>query len=112
MQTLERTQDLGSTPAPHKRSRRRPFALALGVVALVAVTALTVYGLTSSQTVTKTISVEAPKAPVTAARNCVPGAAPGSCNTDEFAEEQIPDKPLDGATRAVLAQQLVAARTA
>jgi hypothetical protein len=36
----------------------------------------------------------------------------GSCNTDEAIEAAIPDKPLDPATRAVVAAQLVTARTA
>jgi hypothetical protein len=43
---------------------------------------------------------------------CIPGAAPGSCNTDEAAEALIPDKPLDATTRAKLALQLVEARQA
>ncbi len=110
MQTLERTEELSSVET-RKKAPRRGLGFGLIVAAVVVVTAAVSYGLASSRTVTKTVRVavpEAPKAPAAAAPNCVPGAAPGSCNTDEAAE--VPDKRLDAATRAVLAQQLVAAR--
>jgi hypothetical protein len=64
-----------------------------------------------TETVVRTVPVvqkPASGAPV----KCVPGAAPGSCNTDEAAELLIPDKPINAATHAVLASQLVAARDA
>lgn len=111
MQTLERTRELAPEETPRRRTRRA-FAYGLGAIVLLVVAVLVTYGLTSSRTVTRTVRVEAPKAPVTAARNCVPGAAAGSCNTDEYKEQLIPDKPLNAATRAALAAQLVAARDA
>jgi hypothetical protein len=112
MQTLEHTEESASLEQVAPR-RRRPFAWALGGVVLLVVAVAATYGLTSTRTVTKTIvKIEPAKTPVTAARNCIPGAGAGSCNTDEFAESQIPDKPLDAATRAKVARQLVTARTA
>ena len=60
-------------------------------------------------TTVKTVTVTPPSAP---AANCLPGVAAGSCNTDEAAEAQIPDKPLDATTRAALQMQLIAARDA
>src|SRR3954464_6782884 len=112
METLERTHESDSVEVRERSGSRRPLAFGLAAIVLVAVAVLVTYGLTSAGTVTKTVRVEAPKPPAPAVRNCIPGAAPGSCNTDEFAEQQIPDKPLNAATRAKLAQQLVDARAA
>jgi hypothetical protein len=113
MQTLERTDALDSSGGGGRGIRRsRAFAFGSVLVVLVVVSAAVGYGVASGRTRTRTVLRTAP-APTTApARNCIPGAAPGSCNTDEFIEQKIPDVPLDAPTRATLAQQLVAARNA
>ena len=107
MQTLE--------PAPLPRSSRPRLAWMAGGVAVVVVAAAISYAVGSSQTKTKTKTIvrTVAAAPAKAAPlDCVPGAAPGSCNVDEAKELAIPDQPLNTATRAVLAQQLVEARAA
>jgi hypothetical protein len=115
MQTLEHRAPPGPDSAAETRDRRR-LRYAAGAAALVIFVAAVSYAIGASENGgTKIVKVTvaptaAPKTP--AARNCVPGAAPGSCNVDEFAESQIPDQPLDAATRAALAAQLVAARAA
>jgi len=120
MQTLEpgRAQvpaDLPSPAAEPSRRAGRTAGFAAGVVALVVLAAAVAYGVGASgnhtTTVVKTVSEPARPAAAAAKSGCIPGAAPGSCNIDEF-NEQIPDKPLDAATRALLAQQLVTAREA
>ncbi|HEV7525425.1 MAG TPA: hypothetical protein VGP92_10690 [Acidimicrobiia bacterium] len=94
------------------------------VAAVLAVAAIAVgatgaigYAIGSSGTKTKTVTVvkNVPVKTVSAkptSLTCAKGAAPGSCNTDEAREAAIPDQPLDQATRAVQAAQLVAAREA
>ena len=130
MQTLDPEQHLEPTPSVEaiKVGKRRGPALALasGALALVVVTAGIAYAVgsahTKAATVVRTVPI-APKGgsngtPAKAAASkpgppaCVQGAAAGSCNIDEARELAIPDKPLPAATRAVLAAQLVAARTA
>jgi hypothetical protein len=89
--------------------------LIAGVTVVVVATAAVAYALGTSNATTKTVvrPVAAPPAKAQPrAASCVPGAAPGSCNTDEAKELLIPDKPLPPATRALVAAQLVAARTA
>jgi hypothetical protein len=85
-------------------------------IAVVVATAAMAYAVGSSNTKTKTVvrtvPVAAPASAKAAAPSCVLGAAQGSCNIDEAKAVAIPDKPLDVATRALLAQQLVEARTA
>ncbi len=97
------------------RSARATIAVVASVVGVVVAIAAMGYATGVSQSKTKTI-VKTVGAPIPIAKpilaNCVPGVAPGSCNTDEAAELKIPDKPLDAHTRAVLASQLVAARAA
>jgi hypothetical protein len=116
MQTLERTQELtSSTPPPKRRSRATLFAIAAVVVVLA--TAALAYAVGSANSSTKTLVKVVPTkaAPVQAAAkplNCIPGAAPGSCNIDEAKQVGQPDAPLDAATRTLLAQQLVLARAA
>ncbi len=103
-----------------RRSRWPP-----GALALVVATAGIAYAVGSSHTKTRTNTVvrtvpvvaksaakSAPTASKATKTACVQGAAAGSCNTDEALAAKIPDKPLDAATRSVLAAQLVAARTA
>jgi hypothetical protein len=108
---------------PSGRGRPPVLALAAGVLALVVATAGIAYAVGSSHTKTKTTTVvrtvplaardaTGPTASKAVKTACVQGAAAGSCNTDEAVEAKIPDKPLDAATRAVVAAQLVAARTA
>jgi hypothetical protein len=113
MQTINRVPDLDEpvvVATDRKRRRWGVFAAFAAIVLVAAGVAFAVGTSRSSTTTTvRTVTVTPPSAP---ARNCIPGAAAGSCNTDEFAEAQIPDKPLDAATRAALAEQLVAARTA
>jgi hypothetical protein len=112
MQTLDPTNGLDEPVADSPR-RRRPWAwVALGAAIVLAVAGVA-YAAgsngTTAKTVVRTVNVS-PSNPKP--RNCIPGAAPGSCNTDEFVESQIKDQPLDATTRAALAAQLVAARTA
>lgn len=111
MQTFERTEDQVVAELTQVGRRRRPLATGFGAVVLVAVTAMVVYAVASPHTVTKTVVVTK-ATPTTLAPVCAPGAAPGSCNVDEEREALIPDQPLDSATRAQLAMQLVAARAA
>ena len=49
-------------------------------------------------------------AAASATPSCVKGVTPGSCNTDEAAEINVEDAPLDASTPALLAAQLVEAR--
>lgn len=126
MQTLDSEHELVSDPSVTAlRSARRPGragALIASAVAIILVTAAIGYAVGSSNTKTKTTTiVRSPVASAAAAKPkskpaappaCVPGAAAGSCNVDEAKEAAIPDKPLDVATRALLAQQLVEARAA
>ena len=120
MQTLDSEQHLGSLPAiePDLAARRRHpgLVVAASAIAVVVATAAMAYAVGSSNTKTKTVvrtvPVAAPASAKAAAPSCVPGAATGSCNVDEAKALAIPDKPLDVATRALLAQQLVVARTA
>jgi hypothetical protein len=95
------------------RGRRGP--LVAGIVALVAIVAAAgiAYAVGSSNSDTKVVTRTVTMTPTTAKPlNCVPGAAKGSCNTDEFLESQIPDKPLSASQRSEIAAQLVAAREA
>jgi hypothetical protein len=111
MQTFERTEDQAVAELIGVRRRRRPYATAIGAVALIAVTSMVVYAVASPHAATRTVVVtKAP--PTTLAPLCAPGAAPGSCNVDEERQSLIPDQPLDSATRAELAVQLIAARAA
>jgi hypothetical protein len=130
MQTLDPEHHLEPTASVESvsigKQRRPALALASGALALVVVTAGIAYAVGSSHTKTATIVRTVPAAPKggsngTATKSpaakpgvpaCVPGAAAGSCNIDEARVLAIPDQPLPAATRAVLAAQLVAARTA
>jgi hypothetical protein len=131
MQTLDPDQQLQPTPnvEPVSPGKRRPRALAFaaGALALVVVTAGVAYAVGASHRKTATVIRTVPAAPkgpangtasaaagkpAAATPACVQGAAAGSCNIDEAKALAIKDKPLDVATRAVLAQQLVDARTA
>ena len=86
--------------------------IAAGVAAVV-VAAAVAFTVGSSRTQTKTIvKTVAARTPTSAPLNCLPGAAPGSCNVDEAKQAAIPDQPLSAAEQAVLARQLVAARAA
>jgi hypothetical protein len=123
MQTLEPEQQFGSAgeASPSVRRRRNLLPVVASTVAVLVVTAGIAYAAGSSHAKTTTVVrtvpgpspvSSKPSAPKAAARGCVPGAAAGSCNVDEASQVAIPDKPLDVATRALLAQQLVAARAA
>jgi hypothetical protein len=97
--------------------RTRWGGLAVGVLVLVAVTAIVAYaigsGSSSTKTVVHTVVKDVAVAPTaTTAPRCLPGAAPGSCNIDEAAQAKIPDVPLDPGAHAQLAMELVAARAA
>jgi hypothetical protein len=116
MQTLDRSQDLTDNDAATPSHRRRGAVVwvALGaVVVVVAAGVAYAIGVANSdtKTVVKKVEVAAPT-PSTAALNCVPGLAEGSCNTDEFAEQKIPFKPLSAADQAKLQVELIAAREA
>lgn len=118
MQPLDRPTDF-AVDRPGARPRRSRSALIAGVAAAVLVCGTVGYAVGSSRsetktrTVVKTVAKTAGATPSTAApRECVQGAAATSCNRDEFLASQIPDKPLDIATRAQVAQQLVTARAA
>jgi hypothetical protein len=107
MQTPEQTE--ASSP------RRRGWIALAAAAVLVVATAGTTYAVTRSDEPTKTVvkTVATPAAATsTTGRNCIPGAAPGSCNTDEFVESKIPDVPLSTSTHTLLASQLVEARAA
>ncbi|HET9728403.1 MAG TPA: hypothetical protein VFR41_03230 [Acidimicrobiia bacterium] len=97
-------------PEPAK-APRRSIVVAGVLVLLFAVVAAYALGESNSST-KKVVEVVAPVTTTTTGRNCIPGAAAGSCNTDEFAEQQIAYKPLNAATQAELGAQLVAARAA
>jgi len=121
MQTPDSEQQPASAsavaPDPSARRRRRAPAVAASALALVVATAAIAYAIGSSHTKTTTVVRTVPVAVAAAASSkpapsCVAGAAAGSCNTDEAAALAIPDKQLDVATRALLAQQLVEARAA
>src|SRR5438105_11080375 len=116
MKTFERTHHDSVAELELIRSRRRPYAKGIAVVVLVgAVSAFVAYAAASPHTITKTKTKTvyvATKTPATVPAICAPGAAPGSCNIDEARAALIPDQPLDSATRAQLAAQLVAARAA
>jgi hypothetical protein len=98
-----------------ERRRRRPVTMIAAGTAAVVVAAAISYAVGSSHSQTTTI-VKTVAAPTQAAKavalKCVPGAAAGSCNIDEAKALLIPDQPLDARTRAIEAQQLVAARAA
>jgi len=116
MQTLERTQELSTASTPPPKRRSRVALVAIAAVAVVLATAALAYAVGSANSSTKTLVkvVPAKAAPAKAAAplKCIPGAAPGSCNIDEAKQVGQPDAPLDPATRALLAQQLVEARAA
>jgi hypothetical protein len=107
----------GTGAAAGTRGRAPWTVVAVAVVVLAAAAGAYAAGSAHAKTRTKTVvqkvTVTVPASPTTvAALKCVPGAAPGSCNTDEAEEIAIPDQPLDANTHAVLASQLVAARAA
>jgi hypothetical protein len=113
MQTLDRSSELDEGNGLAEHRRRRTGALPAAALVTLIVAASVAYAVGASRSETRTIVRTVAATPSTAAaRNCVPGAAPGSCNIDEAAEAKIPDKPLDAPTRAALAAQLVAARAA
>jgi hypothetical protein len=120
MQTLEhRDVDEVDVAAKPGRRRSRGVAFAGAVVVSLVATAAIAYAIGSGNTKTEPL-VNVPPAVTpkpaaqagTKAPACIPGAAAGSCNTDEAKELLIPNKPLDNPTRTVLAAQLVAARAA
>jgi hypothetical protein len=99
-------------PEP-KRRRRGPISAGIIALTAVVVAAVAAYAVGSSTSDTKVVTRTVTVTPSTAKPlNCVPGAGKGSCNTDEFLEAQIPDKPLSASQRSEIAQQLVAAREA
>ena len=98
-------------PDSPRHRRRASSSFVVGFV-LVVVTALISYAIGSSHSQTQTIVKTVTAPPTTEALKCVPGAAAGSCNTDEAAALAIPDQPLSSASRAVLAHELVEARSA
>ena len=107
------------TVEPEPARRTSLVVIAAGAVAVVVATAAAAYAIgtshSSTKTLVKTVATQPPvvsqvTAKAAASPTCLPGAAPGSCNIDEAKEALIPDKPLDAATRTLLAQQLVAAR--
>ncbi len=115
MQTLDPPQELADNDEPATSRRRRGPVLwvALGaVVVLLAAGVAYAIGVSNAETKTVVRSVNVAATPTTVGLNCVPGLAAGSCNTDEFAEQKIPFKPLDAATQAKLEVQLIAAREA
>jgi hypothetical protein len=89
-------------------------AFAAAIALLVGVAAGISYAVGSGDKNTKvevkTIVKDVPTA--TTVPTCLPGAAKGSCNTDEALEARIPDVPLGPQAHAELAMQLVAARAA
>jgi hypothetical protein len=113
MQTLNRDSDLDEPAIVSTDRKRHRFGLVAAIAAVVLVAAGVAYAVGTTQSTTKTtvktVNVTPSSAP---AANCIPGVAAGSCNTDEAAEAQIPDKPLDATTRAALQLQLIAARNA
>jgi hypothetical protein len=120
MQTLEPqgrvdAPSSGDEPTGARPRRSKALWVVAGITVVVVATAAVAYAVGNSnsttQTVVRTVNAPPAKAPQRPA-SCVPGAAPGSCNTDEAKELAIPDKPLPPATRELLAAQLVAARTA
>jgi hypothetical protein len=115
MKTLDRVQDQALAELALVRPKRRSYAAFGAVLVVVAAVAASVsYMAASPRTITKTktVTVAGKVTPTTLAPTCAPGAAAGSCNLDEAREAGIPDQPLDSATRAELAVQLVAARAA
>jgi hypothetical protein len=113
MQTLDRPAG-SELDLPDARPRRRGLTRLIAAAVVTVIACATIgYAAGSSRSQTKTVVKTVTVSPSTAApRNCVPGAGAGSCNADEFAALQIPDQPLDAATRANLAQELVTARAA
>ncbi|HYL50678.1 MAG TPA: hypothetical protein VEZ15_01810 [Acidimicrobiia bacterium] len=117
MQTL-RPPSVPTSDASAEARPRRGLRVAAAIAALVIVTAAVSYAVAASRTgTTKIVRIETGQAATgtktpAVVRNCIAGAAPGSCNTDEYAESKIPNRPLDPATRVTLASQLVAARAA
>ena len=116
---MESSEARAGTTSDRGSAQRRPVVLVVVAAVVVIAAASTAYAIGSSQTKTKTDTivrtVDVKTAPTTAKPSvvsCIPGAAPGSCNTDEAAELAIPDKPLDPNTHTVLAAQLVDARAA
>jgi hypothetical protein len=98
-------------PTPQTRSKRgRTIALVAGAAALVIVTAAVTYAAAGSKSTTVRTVTGQPT--TTTAPKCIPGAAAGSCNIDEASEINLQDQPLNAATRAELAKQLVEARAA
>jgi hypothetical protein len=118
MQTLNRDSDGGVDPiaAESPPRPRRTFAFVVALVAAMVASAGIAYAAGSSGKSTRVVVREVPTPaapPAPAAKpKCIPGAAPGSCNTDEANEVGVPDEPLDAKTRSQLALQLVAAREA
>jgi hypothetical protein len=113
VQTLDRDQvdELAETQTTRKPKSKAFVAITTGVV-IIVVTAAIAYAIGDSNSSTKTIVKAAPPvaAKTPAPLKCIPGAAPGSCNTDEARELALPDRPLTNATRTLLAAQLIAAR--
>ena len=103
------------TADPTPVLRRRRSGVLTAAVVVVAVVAAVAYAVGTSQshtkTIVRTVAAQAKTSPTTVLK-CVPGAAPGSCNTDEALALKIPDQPLTAAQRTLLAQQLVIARAA
>jgi len=124
MQTLERTQELAdldqSGGSPGKRRRPRSWLIVAGIAVILLITAGIAYAVGNSQSSTKTVvrTVSQPAnanaaaaGAAGAAKPCVKGVAPGSCNLDESAEQK-PDEPLTPAQQAEVSVQMVAARAA
>lgn len=111
MRTMERTTDEPAAESTTPRGRTRFRFGAATVVIIIVATTLVTYVIAPGKTRTRVVVRQSPASSSPPDRSCVPGAATGSCNTDEAAE-RVPDVPLDAATRALLAQQLLEARAA
>jgi len=110
-QTLDRDDEQLASPVDTSHPKRHWTALAGGAVAIVAITALATYALSSQHTETKTVvkTVSVPQKPA-----AVPVNDRGFSQLDNGHQDAAPSfyTPLDSATRLVLQQQLELARTA
>ena len=112
MQTLERTEELGSAEQhPGRERRRRRFALVTAIVLIAAVAAGIAYALGSANSTTRTVvkTVQAP-APSVAPPATIDDRGFSKLDNGHQAETKTFDQPLDPATRLLLQHQLELAR--